>query len=185
MSSARVTSIDALRDFKTALIQFGLDAKEALGAAEIELRRITEWLDQQLSRWRKVVREQEEEVIRAKADLTQRKYAADGRGYTEQEIALTRAQRRLQEAQTRLENTRRWIRELPREIEEYQGPARVLGGMLDADLNRTIAHLERRIQALEAYVQLRSGTESSEPAAPAPPLPSAPAAAKSEGASNP
>ena len=91
--SARVTSIEALKDFRASLCRFGHDAKEAIGATELEIRRIFDWLDAQLKYWQKEVRIREEDVARAKAELIQRQYGQrDGRGpgTTDQEIALQR-----------------------------------------------------------------------------------------------
>ena len=153
-SSARVTSLDALKTFRAALCEFRADAKDALGAAELEIRHVLDWLQQQLKHWRAEVRRCEEDVVRAKAELVQRKYSkADRRGYTEPELALKKATARLEEAQQKVERTRHWIRALPQEVTEYEGPARQLAGMLDAELTRAIALLGQRIEALEAYVQ--------------------------------
>ena len=153
--SARVRSVAALAEFRAALCNFGVDAKEALGTAELEIRRVFDWLDHQLKFWRAAVRQCEEEVVRAKAELVQRKYSkADRRGYTEQELALERAVARLEHARDKVEKTRHWILTLPRAVTEYEGPARQLAGMLDAELTRAAAVLEQKINALEAYVAM-------------------------------
>jgi hypothetical protein len=152
--SAHVTSIAALKDFRAALCRFGLDVREALCTTELEIRRILDWLDNQVKYWRAEVRRREEEVVRAKGELVQRKYSrADGRGYTEQEKALEEALARLHEAQDKVVKVRQWINELPRAVMEYEGPARQLGGMVDAELTHGLAVLDYKIDALEAYVR--------------------------------
>ena len=154
-ASARVTSLDALKTFRAAVCSFQTDAKDALGAAELEIRHLLDWLGQQQQFWRAEVRRCEEEVVRAQAELVQRKYShADRRGWTEPELVLKKAKARLEHAQQKVERTRHWLRILPREIAEYEGPARQLAGMLDAELARAAALLEQRIEALEAYVQM-------------------------------
>ncbi len=159
--SARVTSIEALREFRGSLSRFGHDAKEAVCATELEIRRIFDWLEAKLKYWQREVRIREEEVVRAKAELIQRQYGKrDGRGpgTTDQEIALEEAIRRLREAEAKVEKTRQWNNLLPRAVSEYEGPARQLMGMLDADLARGIAILDQKIDALEAYVQMAAPT---------------------------
>src|SRR5260370_27456 len=129
--SARVTSIEAIKDFRAALCDVVVDAKEALCATELEIRHLLDWLQQQLKNWQHEVRKRQEQLVRAKNDLVQKKYSQrDGRGpgYTEQEVALERAQTRLQEAEWKVERTRHWIHVLPPHVTEYKGPPRHLSG---------------------------------------------------------
>jgi hypothetical protein len=153
--SARVTSIDALKEFRASLCRFGHDAREAISATELEIRRILEALEAKLKYWQKEVSIRQEEVARAKAELIQRQHGqrhGRGPGTTEQEIALNKAVRRLQEAEAKVEKTQQWQNILPRAIAEYEGPSRQLMAMLDADLTRSMAILDQRIDALDAYL---------------------------------
>ena len=53
---------------------------EALAGVELEIRRAFEWLDEQQALWKQAIRDCEEEVVRAKAELSQRKFKTwDGR----------------------------------------------------------------------------------------------------------
>ena len=153
--SARVTSTQALKEFRAALCCFGHDAKEAIATTELEIRRILDGLEAKLKYWQKEVQSRQEEVARAKADLIQRQYSRRegwGAGTTEQEIALERAIRRLREAEGKVEKARHWQNVLPRAVAEYEGPSRQLMAMLDADLKRSLAILDQRIDALDAYL---------------------------------
>jgi multidrug resistance efflux pump len=172
--SAHVTSLDALRELREKLIAFGVDAQEALAAAEQEIRRTEEWLQQQLKHWLRVVRELQEEVARAKAALVQRRWGhTEGRGpgTTEQEIAVKKAQERLREAEAKVETVRRWIHQLPREVNEYQGPARRLAGFVEADLRNAAVLLEKKIVSLEAYAALTAPPALAAAPPEAPPTP--------------
>ena len=80
---------------------------------------------------------------------------------TEQEKALQLAQARLAHAEDKVENCRRWLRLLPEAIIDYEGPARQLSGILEADMPKADSLLENKIRALEEYVQL-VGTGSTE-----------------------
>jgi hypothetical protein len=184
---AHVTSIDALEEFRTALIKFGTEAQAALAAAEMEIRRTVDGLEQQLKRWQTELRVRQEDVTRAKAELARRKWGhrdGGGPGTTDQEIALAKAKERLREAEDKIETVRRCQRLLPREIHEYQGPARQLGGWLEANLRHTTAILATRIAALEAYAAVLPPGQEQTPAAvaevPTPAAPTAPAAEKTE-----
>jgi hypothetical protein len=155
--SARVTELQALADLQAGLCIFQAEGKEALAAVEFEIRRMLEWLDDQKQFWQRTVREREEDVTQAKADLARRKTFKlfdQTPDCTEQEKALRLALHRLDEAETKLANCRRWIPLLQREIEEYQGPARRLAGLLEGTLPRAVALLERMRGALDAYLQV-------------------------------
>jgi hypothetical protein len=164
--SAQVNSIAALKEFREGLCDFRQDAKEALCTTELAVRHFQDWLEDQQRFWRAEVRTSEELVVRAKIELEQRKYSRqDRRGYTEQELALRKATARLEYAREKVQKVAHWKNVLPRAILEYQGPARQLAGMLDADLVRGLALLERKIEALEAYVSIGPGNLESAPAA--------------------
>ncbi len=168
-SSARVSSLDALVDLKAALCIFTAEAREALSAVEMEIRRHQAWLEEQLTYWREVVRQCEDKVFQAKQELVRRRMMriADRPPDTsEQEEALQIAQARLAHAEEKGDKTRRWLRLLPEAVIEYEGPARQLAGVLEADMPKADALLERKIAALEAYIQLLgSGQAESLPSA--------------------
>src|SRR5262249_54789881 len=164
-------SVEDLVDLRTALVKFREQALAALAAADVELRRNESALREALVRWQNAVRVQQEELTRAKGALIQRKWGyqqGKGAGTTEAELALKAAQRGLRYAEEKIEAVRRWRRILPQAIQEYEGPARVLAGSLDADVRRSIALLEAQIAALEAYVNLAppAPAESSPPPVP-------------------
>jgi hypothetical protein len=155
--SARVDSIDALKQLRAKLCEFGVDALESLAAVEMELRHTEAWLSERLKYWLREVRDRGEDVSRAKASFVRHRWGSkDGKGVgtTEVEMELKKAKHRLEEAEAKAELTRRWIRELPRAVHEYEGPARQLMGYLEADLKQDLAMLDRMSTALEAYVAL-------------------------------
>jgi hypothetical protein len=167
--AARVTSIDALRDWKETLCVFRADAQEALTAVEMDIRRTQDWLDSQTSYWQNEVRRREELVLQAKAELTRRKMLpiiGKHPDTTEQEKNLKRALQRLDEAEAKVAKARQLAPVLRRALDEYEGPARRLGGMLDGDLPRALAVLDRKIEALDAYVGLSASASTQRPETP-------------------
>jgi hypothetical protein len=171
--SARVLSLETIAEFREALCQFRLDAAKALDAATGDIRRAFDWLQDQQKFWKGTVRLCEEELLRAKRELEQRKLARmddHGPGYTEQEQAFRKAQARLRHAEEKAEHCRCWIRALPREVIDCEGQIQRLAGMLDAELRQGVAVLDRKQASLEAYVHLAP------PSAPAPEVPAEEAA---------
>jgi hypothetical protein len=180
--SADVRSIDALREWYATLIAYGENLAEALAGVEMEIRRGADWLHDQLGLWQRAVRECEEEVVQAKAELAARKFPDwSGRNpdTTVQEKVLRQAKARLEHAEEQVQKVRSWIARLPKAVDEtYSGPARRLGNFLEVELPKGLAVLDRRIAALESYAGLRPDyapgpTLSSVQAAPPPRTPGA------------
>jgi hypothetical protein len=157
--SADVRSIAAVVDWRADLTNYGDSLAEAMAGVDLEIRRAQDWLEEQLALWKRAVRDCEEEVTRAKAELAQRKFPTwDGRepDCTVQERALRRARARLEHAEEKVETCRRWIARLPKMIDEmFTGPSRRLKSMLESDLSNALAELSRRITSLESYAGLR------------------------------
>jgi chromosome segregation ATPase len=176
--TARIESVEVLQTFRDALAEFGVAAQGALGSAASEIQHTLDELRDRLSWWQAQVNRRQEEVGRAKADLAQKRWSTDkgvGRGTTEQEIALEKAKRALREAEAKVETIRRWQRLLPEAIKEYEGPARQLGGMVDTNLRHSLAILDTRIEALEAYTTLAAPAQSGSSTTPAQPASESPA----------
>ncbi len=187
---AEVRSIGTVIDWHAALTNYGDTLAEAMAGVDLELRRAFDWLHEQQHHWQRAVRDCEEEVVRAKAELAQRKFPTwDGRepDCTVQEKALRLAKAKLEHAEEKVETCRRWIARLPKIIDEtFTGPSRRLKSMIEADIPNSLAELTRRIAALESYAGLRADyapltTQVTTPAAPAtnstpePPKPGEPA----------
>lgn len=174
--SADVRSIAAVIDWRADFISYGELLAEAMAGVDLEIRRAYDWIDEQLALWKRAVRACEEDVVRAKAELAQRKFPTwDGRepDCTVQEKALRVAKARLEHAEEKVETCRRWLSRLPKMIDEvFTGPSRRLKSMLEADVPNAATELGRRVAALESYAGLRpdyAPTPSSSAAGPAPP----------------
>jgi hypothetical protein len=157
MSQARVLSLDALRRFRAALVNFGQEARAALVAIDLETRRSLEWAqDWQPAYWQQEVRKAEEAVLQAKKDLHRCRATPLPGGGTpacmEERKALERAQRRLAHCEEKVVRTRQWGHTLDHEASEYQGRKNQLDAALDGELHAAIVFLDRTIASLEAYL---------------------------------
>jgi hypothetical protein len=152
--SAKIHDIDALKELHAALAKFGVQAQSALDTANAEVRRAGSFLERQQACWQQEIVRRQEELNRAKADLSRQRWVHDGErvGTSEKEMLVHRARERLRDAEAKVEAVRRWKRQLPQAVADYEGPGRRLAGMLEADLRATLALLESRFAALEAYV---------------------------------
>jgi hypothetical protein len=163
MAAAQVHVVERLAEFKAALHIFADKAKDAMSGNGMEIRRSTDWLDTQLAHWQAEIRRAEEVVFKAKAELTRKKMMRIGDRQpdtTEEEKALRKALARLAFAEEKRDNTRRWIRQFPDKVEEYDGQARPFQDVLDHDVTRMITFLEQKIAALEEYRRAQSSGET-------------------------
>jgi hypothetical protein len=171
--TARVESTDALRIFRAALVKFAEAADLALGDAESELHRTLMWLEtEQDTFWQHQVRKWTEQVAIAKDRVRQKKLFKDSTGRMlsaiDEEKALAIAVRRLEEAQEKLTNTRRWARKLPKELHNYKGGVQRLATTVAVAIPAAVARLDKLGGLLEAYVSLAAGTPRADASAPPP-----------------
>jgi hypothetical protein len=168
-NAANVTALEALTDLHAALAQFQTAGRDALGAVEAAIRRAFDWLDDQRRTWQKEIRHWQDEAVAAKSALNRKQTVAWGDRVpdtTEEEETLERAERNVRHAEEQVARCRAWEPRLRRAVEEYEGPGRKLGFILDGDVPKHLAQLDRMSAALEAYTQIAAPT-----ARPAPPPP--------------
>lgn len=158
-AGADVRSIPALREWLAALLVYQHEASEALGGIRIEIQRGQEWVSRQLELWQRAVRDSEEAVVQAKAELSARKFPGfDGRmpDTTVQERNLRRAVARLEHCQDQVAKCRKWLVQLPNVIDEtFTGPGHRLSTFLEIDVTKAAGSLQRQIEALERYAETR------------------------------
>lgn len=155
-NAARVTSVEAVREFRESLNVFCDDVRQALSAVEMESRRIVDWIArEQLGYWTRMIRVCQEELTQAKQDLFRRqlmKVGGEEPDVSEQRDAVRRAKARLEHAEEKAEKCRKWERALERPIEEYRSVAMQLSGLVEGDPPRIVTVLDRILGTIDAYL---------------------------------
>lgn len=173
--SAKVLSVEAIKDFRIALINFVEEARNALSGVDMDLRRMREWLERdQLSYWQMQVKRRHEAMMMARTELHRRQIAQQGSDAvsdTEQKEALREAQRKLRAAEEKVEAVKRLIPVFHHAVSEYASHATPLADHLSGGVERSLSSLERMVQSIESYLALQA--------------PSAPAAELSGAAAGP
>src|SRR6266851_3368471 len=111
MSTARVHSLQALKDVKFAVAEFAESVGRTLTSVDADINRITQWLSQDRpAHWKTQVRLREEQVAKVQADIMRKRIIAapEPVSIVEEQKALEKAKRRLDAAQRKLANVRRW-----------------------------------------------------------------------------
>jgi hypothetical protein len=155
-SSANVKSIESIRDFRISLTNFSEDARNALSAVEMEVRRIRDWLQRdQFGYWQAQIKRRNELLAMARAELFRRRLSqsnSDAISDTEQKENVRIAQRRLEEAEDKLQTVKRWVPVLEHAIAEYHSASQPLGDRLTGSLQHSLVLLDRMLASLEAYL---------------------------------
>ncbi len=157
-SRAEVHSIDALKDFRTALALYSEDTLSALGAVEAEVRRTSQWLQQERPYyWQEQIKRRREQVASAQAEVFRRrlqKMPDYSPSLSEPMEILRRAEASLQDAEKRLLQVRKWQPLFHQAVLEYHGSIQRIKDLAASDVPRALTALTRMIDALEAYLRV-------------------------------
>src|SRR5688572_5466137 len=111
-----------MHEARAALAEFAETVGRTLAGVDAEIYRMDDWLRRDRpAHWKRQVRAREEAVQQAKAQVSRKVVLAapDPAKAVEERAMLKRAQRRLAEAQTRSEASRRWAMVWQKQAMEY------------------------------------------------------------------
>ena len=154
MSAVEVRSIDALEELQTSLIRYVDQAQVTLEAAQRDLQRTLDWLEERVRHCRNEVARCQEMERRAVAAY-QRCMTSGDRDHPpscgREEQAVHEARRRLAEAQ-REERTATQARQaVQTEAEAYLREAGRLRAMIQSDTPKAVAMLRHKVETLRSY----------------------------------
>lgn len=149
---AKIHSLDALAAFRIRLIQYVEKATTAIDEVSSDVRRTSLWLDdkqkplweQQVRKRRQILEEAQHENFSAK--LSQFRESSDAK-----QLAVRRAKMALTEAEEKLRFVKTWGRRYPSDVEPLGRDVEKLRTVLDQDLRKASAYLDRILKVLEAY----------------------------------
>jgi hypothetical protein len=168
--SANVRSVDAIREFKAALLRFIDDVRDALISLRMELARARDWIETDRPAYcERQVRDGWTRVSEARValELSRNRSLSGQRAASRDEIiALEKARQEVRRAEEMVEIVQQWRQTLEHEIHEYDGHLNRIDTVLDIDLARSLATLDRMIAALDAYAehQLEKDDDGTTPA---------------------
>jgi len=157
MKGANLNSLEAIKQFKIAMIEFTEDAKLALMEAHADVQKTTAWITHdRVPYWTHQVKKRHEKVQQAKSDL----YRAQLQSRDERPTALlerkmlARAEESLAEAQRKIEACRKAVLLLDREGLLFKAALAGFSTSLELDLPNAAAHLERLLDTLTKYLSI-------------------------------
>ncbi|MDG1893811.1 MAG: hypothetical protein P8J37_02775 [Fuerstiella sp.] len=157
--SANVKSIDAVKRFHAAVVQFQEEARLCVSSLEMQLLRILGWLERDRPGfWKREIELCYREMGEARVRLHQcrmRKYADYKPTCFEEKKDLEKAKCDLEFAQRQIPVVKYWNVNAQHEANEYHGRASQLTQMLERDVPQLLALLHHAVDRLEAYGDLQ------------------------------
>jgi len=161
---ADVREIDSLREWLAAAAVYKVESQESLASIQLEIRRGIDWVGQQLDHWQRSIRDREDAVVQAKAALSAKRFPGPtGRmpDTTVEERNLRRSLARLEHAQEQVAKCKKWLVNLPKIVDEtFSGAGHRFALLLEGDVAKGLALLQRQIESLEQYAGTRADFSS-------------------------
>lgn len=158
--SANVRSLEALRMLRAGLLRFADEAASARDVLRQELLRVLAWIDDECGTyWQAEGRKGFDAVAEARVQLARKQIQPAGfhkPSCIDEQVALQKARRRLEYALAQQKTVRQWSVKLHRAADLFSTRLSRLESLLNQDVPKGVAHLDRMITALEAYAGVKS-----------------------------
>jgi hypothetical protein len=162
---AHVTSVDALESFRANLIVYLSKARPTLEEVSSAVQRTRGWLDnEQRAHWEGELRRRSRALEEAQQALFSSKLSSFRETSASEQMAVQRAKRALDEADSKLRVLKQWSRVYDNRVDPLVKQMEKLHTVLAHDMVQAVAFLAQAVSTLDAYAEV------------APPPASAPAA---------
>jgi hypothetical protein len=162
---ARVDDLDPIKDFRVYLVKFQEMASRALGDADSDIHRMARWLEGEgLNHWTSQIRKRQEALQKAEEALRFKRLYKDASGSTPSAVEEMKQVKickdRLQQAQEKLSNVKKWSKALQKEVTLYRGGVSRFSNDVSAGVPAMISHLGAMINNLEKYMSIEAEAAS-------------------------
>ena len=152
---AKVTSVEALEAFRSQLIIYLSKARPTLDEVSDEVARVRGWLESdrrvhwegQVRRARQKLQDAQQAVF--SAELSNLKEVS-----TAERMAVQRAKRALEEAETKLARVKKWNRNFANEVMPIAKQLEKLQVVFTTDLPEAISSLGKTVRTLQSYSEV-------------------------------
>ncbi len=149
---ARITDVDSLESFRSALIVFISKTRQAINAAQDAVKKTRNWLQlEQPAYWSAQIRRQQKLLEQANAELMSARLSEFIDSPVVQQMAVRKARAALHEAEEKLRRTKAWAREYDRAVDPMTRTLDSLRDFIDNDLALAVAQLAEMQKILEGY----------------------------------
>jgi predicted nucleic acid-binding Zn-ribbon protein len=156
---AKVTSVDALENFRASLILFLSKAKPALEEVMHEVVRTRLWIEgEQRSHWERELKTRRRKLEQAQAELFSARISKIQEASAAQQMAVQHATRAIHAAEEKMRVLKKWNRELENRADPLVKQIEQLHGFLTNEMVRAMAFLAEAVKILQSYAEVSIGT---------------------------
>ena len=152
---AKITSLDALENFRSHLILFLSKTHSIVEEVSDDIRKTRGWLqnDQRLH-WEREIRRRRRALDQAQQDLHSAKLSSFNDNYSLQMMAVRRAKQAADDAEEKLRNVKRWTRDYEFSLSPLAKKLDSLRGVIDHKLPKAASTLLQIQKTLDSYMEL-------------------------------
>ncbi len=163
---ARISSIEALEAFRADLVKYVEKARIALEDAESEVRRTQMYLDMdRYGYWTAQCKQRNKLLEQAEAELYNVTLSSPTESHAFQKMAVTKARRNLEEAESKLLLVKRWRQSFENRATPLLRQLDPMFFLVGRHLPKGIHALGESIKALQAYAEKTPFIKPNTPAA--------------------
>jgi hypothetical protein len=167
MPEAHITSVDALKAFRTNLILYLNKARPTLEEVNADVLRTRSWLqNDQRTLWEGLMRRRTRNLEEAQAAMFSAKMSNLRDVTVAEQMAVLRAKQARAEAEAKLRVLKQWNRDFDHRTEPLVKQMERLHSVLANDLPKAIAFLTQAINTLEAYAGIVAPSANADPKPP-------------------
>jgi hypothetical protein len=160
--TAHITSVDAIAAFRAALIVFVSKVRPLLEETSGEIVRVRQWVEEDQRRhWDNQFRLRWRKLEEARAELFNATLSKLQEASSLHHMAVQRADKAVRECETKRAVLKKWSRDLDDKTDPLLKQASQFETFLTADMPRAIAYLDRVIESIEAYADIKKQEEAS------------------------
>ena len=164
---AKITAVDALESFRSALINYVSKARPTLEEVSADAMRTRLWLqDEQRVHWEAEFRKRSKLLEQAQSALFSARLSLIGQESAAEQMAVHRAKRMREEAGTKLRLIKKWNRDFDSQVQPLVKQMEKLHTLLANDLVKGVAYLTQTLNTLAAYAEVKPPPEGGAPAPP-------------------
>ena len=164
---AKVTSLEALEDFRAKLIVYRDKAARVLDEVSEEVTRARLWLEtDRPAHWQNQIKLRTRELERAQQELFSAQLSGLRDASYTQQAAVQKCRRTIRDAEDRIKLVKQWQRQFDQRVESPARQVEKLRHSLSTDLGQAVAWLNEATKTLTDYAELSiSGPAATNPAA--------------------
>jgi multidrug resistance efflux pump len=149
---ARISNVDAIESFRSALIVFISKTRQSLEMAQDSVKKARAWLQtEQPAFWSAQIKQRQKRLEQAQQELMSARLSEFVDSPTVQQMAVRKAKAALEEAQAKLERTKGWARDYDRMVDPLARKLDSLRDYIENDLSLAVVHLVEIQKTIDAY----------------------------------